>query len=283
MENITFKGEKLPLVGFGTWCIGDDENKAAQEMLCMQTAINDYGMTLIDTAEMYGNGKAENIVGEVMKTIPRDKIFLVDKILPENAKASKYRECVLQSLKRTNCDYFDLYLLHWREDVNLQNMVDEMGQLVQEGLIRHWGVSNFDVNDMEDLFACKNGNHCFANQILYNITARGVEYDLLPWCKEHNVLIMVYSPLGNVRSAQMNVAKYKEVADVCCSKNITVTNMMLRFVVRNKDLVALFKTSSLEHLDDNLFEIEQGLTEEDLEKLNKCFNPPTEKVPLEKI
>lgn len=283
MHSINFKGEMIPIVGFGTWCVGDDKDKIEREVSCIKTAINEYGMTLIDTAEMYGSGKSESVVGMVMDAVPRDKVFVVDKILPENAAAGKYRECVKRSLKLTKCGYFDLYLLHWRGNTDLQNMVDEMEGLVRDGFIRHWGVSNFDVDDMEELFRCKNGDHCFANQILYNITARGVEYDLLPWCKEHDVLVMAYSTLGDTRAAQLAVAKNSEIARICDEKGISVTNLMLRFVVRNKDLVALFKTSSTEHLKENLFELEKELTADELRIIDKCYKAPDRKVPLEKI
>lgn len=283
MQKINFQNENIPMIGVGTWCIGDDKNKEEQEIECIKAAIKDYGMALIDTAEMYGDGKSEAIVGKVLEQVNRKDVYIVDKIFPYNAKKGKVRAHVMKSLELTKAGYFDLYLLHWREDAVLQDVVDEMEQLVEDGLIRHWGVSNFDVDDMEDLFACKNGNHCYANQFLYNVSARGVEYDLIPWCKEHNVLPMIYSPLGDTRQAQLAIAKNTEIQQICEKKQISVTNLMLRFVVRNKDLVTVFKTSSLAHLKENMDGVETGFTQEEMDLINQCFPAPTHKVMLEKI
>lgn len=283
MYEIEFRNERIPMIGMGTWCVGDLKEKRQQEITCIRSAIDTYGMTLVDTAEMYGNGSSEEVVGEALAPFPREKLFLVDKILPENAFKGNFRSRVKRSLELTGCDYFDLYLLHWREHVNLQMMVDEMEELTSEGLIRHWGVSNFDVSDMEELFQCRNGSHCFANQFLYNISARGVEFDLIPWCKEHDVLPMIYSPLGDTRSRQLEVASKAEIAEICKQKGISVTNLMLRFVVRNKDLVTIFKTSSIEHLSENLKDVEEGFSEEELLLIDRAYRPPVKKMPLEKI
>lgn len=283
MRKIKFKSEILPQIGVGTWCIGDDSNKAAQEIECITTAINKFQMTLIDTAQMYGNGLSEHIVGEVIKRVDRQKIFVIDKILPENAYKGNFEKQVKQSLKLTNCEYFDLYLLHWREDTILQDVVDEMEMLVKKGYIKHWGVSNFDVDDMEDLFKCRNGNKCFANQILYNIYSRGIEYDLLPWCSKHDVLPIIYSPMGNVREKQIELMADKTLKDICDRNDISINSLMLKFVIRNENLITIFKTSSIKHLEENLKDIDEKLTDKDLKLIDRAYPSPSCKVALEKI
>ena len=283
MNKISFQNTELPEIGFGTWCIGDNPEKKEMEKEAIRTAVEEYGMTLIDTAEMYGLGKSEAVVGEVIKELDRENIFVVDKILPENAYKGNFEKHVRKSLELMNCEYFDLYLLHWRANVNLQDMVDEMEALVEKGLIRHWGVSNFDVADMEELFQCKNGTNCYANQFLYNMYLRGVEYDLLPWCIEHDVLPMIYSPLGDTREKQLELLEIPEIKQLCEKKEIAITNLMLRFVIRNHDVVTLFKTSSIAHLEENLKGLEEGLTEEDKQVIDAVFPSPDRKMPLEKI
>ena len=283
MRKIEFRKEYLPQIGVGTWCIGNDKNKLKQEVECITTAINRYGMALIDTAQMYGDGLSEQVVGEVIKGIDRKKVFVVDKILPENAYKGNFEKQVIKSLELTNCEYFDLYLLHWREDTILQDVVDEMESLVKKGYIRHWGVSNFDVADMEDLFRCKNGANCYANQILYNIYSRGVEYDLLPWCKAHNVLPMIYSPMGNVREKQIELMENETLKDICDRNNITITNLMLKFVIRNENLITICKTSSIEHLEENLKDIDKKISDDDMKLIDSVYPSPTHKVALEKI
>jgi len=283
---LKFRNEELPLVGVGTWCIGDEGALVQKEINCIKTAVEQCGMTLIDTAEMYGyekGGASERLVGKALAKIGREKVFLVDKILPKNAYKGNFEYCVRRSLERTGADYFDLYLLHWRANTILQDVVDEMEMLVDKGLIKHWGVSNFDVKDMEELFACKNGSNCYANQFLYNISARGVEYDLIPWCKEHNVLPMIYSPLGDTRDKQLEIYDNPVIKELCDRKGISITNLMLKFVIRNRDLITVFKTSSIEHLMENIKTLDEGLTEEDVAMIDSVYAPPTEKMPLEKI
>lgn len=273
----------FPMIGMGTWTVGDNKAEEDREVDCIVTAVNEFGMTIIDTAEMYGLGASEFVVGRAIRKLDRNKIFVVDKILPENAYKGNFENSVRRSLELTGAGYFDLYLLHWRSNCVLQDVVDEMEMLVEKGLIKRWGVSNFDVSDMEDLFRCRNGNKCYANQILYNIYARGVEYDLIPWCKAHNVLTMAYSPLGDTRAKQLEIYADPRIRDLCDRKNISVTNLMLRFVIRNNDLITIFKTSSIDHLKENLFDIEDGLTKEDMDVIDSVFAPPTSKVELEKI
>lgn len=283
MRYVEFKGERLPMVGIGTWCIGDDPSKRESELASMQEAIDSYGMTMIDTAEMYGLGLSEAVVGELIARNDRSRLFVVDKILPENACAGCFENSVRRSLELTGCEYFDLYLLHWRARTDLEVVVREMEALVQKGLIRHWGVSNFDVADMEELFSIPGGSNCFANQYLYNISTRGVEYDLLKWCEEHDVLSMIYSPMGDTREAQLKLYENPLIKQACELENCSITALMLRFVIRSGKLTALAKTSKAEHLHENMAGIDEPLRPETLELIDRAFPSPKCKQFLEKI
>lgn len=284
MKYIKFKDIVLPLIGFGTWTIGDKKEDKEKEINAFVYGINKYEMTLIDTAEMYGSGKSEKIVKYVIEKYDREKLFIIDKILPENAVKGKYLECCINSLKRLGTDYIDLYLLHWRSSVDLQTMVNEMEQLVSLGYIRQWGVSNFDVEDMKELFKCKNGNKCFCNQVLYNIGVRGPEHKLIPWCKKHNVLFMAYSPLFNNTNNRENITLRNEFIQIAKREDMTPESLMINFVIRNKDIVTIFKTSNIEHLDNNMKNVFKSVSLKSMKAIKKLFPKPKEKNhPLMKI
>ena len=280
MDYLTHRNTVLPRIGFGTYTLGDDEGRRQNEIATMRYGIEHYGMTLIDTAEMYGLGLSEKRVGEIIAPYPRNSLFIVDKILPENAMAGRYVESCRRSLALVGVDYFDLYLLHWREDVDLQDMVDNMEQLVRMGLIRRWGVSNFDVDDMEELFACKGGAHCFCNQILFNLGARGPEYDLIPWCIEHDVLLMAYSPLYNNADDRRRVTDSASVRLVAEREQKTPESLMLSFVAGTAGVITMFKTASMAHLEGNMRNVFRPIDAEDMALLSADFPAPKHKVPL---
>ena len=281
MEYLTHRGEEIPLIGFGTYRLG--ENETAAELETLRYGVDKLGMTLMDTAEMYGSGLSEEILGSFIKDFGRERLFIVDKILPYNAEKGLYKQCCMRSLKRLGTDHIDLYLLHWRGNVELQDMVDNMEELVSLGLIRHWGVSNFDTHEMQELFACKNGQNCFCDQILYNLSERGAEYDLIPWCKAHDVLVMAYSPLCNSHYARKAVTNDALVSGIAENEGKTPESLMLSFVVRNRDIITVFKTSSTAHLRGNMQNVFYPVTDEHMSLLSKKYEPPREKYPLEKI
>ena len=283
MKYITHKGVVIPLIGFGTWTIGDDESKRTDEVETIVYGAHKYNMTLIDTAEMYGLGKSETIVADAISRLDRDSLFIVGKILPENARRGQYIESCTNSLKRLGIEYFDLYLLHWRSNVNLQEMVDQMEKLVSLGLIKRWGVSNFDVEDMEDLYKCKNGDKCFCNQCLYNVGARGPEYDLIPWCQNHGVLFMAYSPLCNNALDRIRVTSDERIKEIVKKEDMTPESLLLNFVIRNDDIVTVFKTSNIKHLDSNLKNVFNKMSEQSRKEIDKSFPFPTRKIKLLKI
>lgn len=281
MQYLIHRGEKIPLIGFGTYRLGMSEKAA--EIETIRYGMDRLGMTLLDTAEMYGSGLSEEILGECIRSYDRSSLFIVDKILPSNAHKGQYLECCRQSLRRLGTDYIDLYLLHWKGPVDLQDMADNMQKLVEQGLIRHWGVSNFDTHEMQQLFACKNGQNCFCDQILYNICERGAEYDLIPWCKQHGVLVMGYSPLCNCREARTNVTSDRLIISSAQARGQTPESLMLSFVVRNKDIITVFKTSDISHLTNNMQNVFAPFSEAEMSVLCTKFKPPAKKYPLEKI
>src|SRR3954468_2948238 len=190
-------GERVPAFGQGTWHMGEDRRGGAEEAAALKLGI-ELGMTLIDTAEMYGSGRAEEIVGEAAAG-QRDKLFIVSKVLPYNASRNGVIDACERSLKRLKTDRLDLYLLHWRGSVPLAETVDAFETLRAAGKIRHWGVSNFDTDDMEELVATPSGDRCATNQILYNVARRAAEFDLLPWLAARDIPVMAYSPVDHAR------------------------------------------------------------------------------------
>lgn len=271
MEYLIHRGEKIPLIGFGTYRLGNNERSA--EVRTIRYGIDRFGMTLLDTAEMYGSG-----LSDIISDCDRDSLFIVDKILPSNAEKGLYRECCQQSLERLGTDHIDLYLLHWRGNVDMQDMVNNMELLKESGMIRHWGVSNFDTHEMEKLFSCRNGSDCFCDQVLYNISERGAEYDLIPWCKAHDVLVMAYSPLCNSRAARTAVANDDIIKRIAANEQKTPESLMLSFAVRNKDVVTVFKTSSIGHLDLNMQNVFVPISGEDMAKLAQHYALPTKNI-----
>lgn len=284
MEYIYHRGIKLPLIGFGTWNVGDDPSKEKDEIETLLYGYKNYDMFLIDTAEMYGSGRSERLVGKFLKHLDRNKVFIVDKILPENAKEGKYLECVQRSLKNLGVDYIDLYLLHWNiVGLDLKELVNSMEELKKLGLIKNWGVSNFDTHEMEELFNIEGGKNCFLNQCLYNLKNREIEYDLLGFCGENDVLFMSYSPLLNDRKSKEEFISNPCFKEVVEKEDFTNESLLLNFVIRNKNLITVFKTSNKSHLDSNMHNVFKPLSKESLCKLEELSSCPKQKKFIEYI
>ncbi|MBQ4253524.1 MAG: aldo/keto reductase [Erysipelotrichaceae bacterium] len=274
------KYQNISLAGLGStqfW-----RRKCPDAFICMEKAVVDHGVTLIDTAELYDGGECEKCVGQALKDVSRDSYYLLGKVLPQNAGKEKMEESLKRSLLNLNTDHFDLYLLHWREDADLQQFVDEAERFVKEGLILHWGVSNFDTDDMKDLLSCQNGENCFCNQILYNMVTRGPEYDLLPYLKEHHIMPMAYSSTDSKRSGKNILNDNLVIKQICEETGLSVPAIMLRFVSRHNDMPALFSTCSSKHLEENLrcfdFDIDRYM-----DLIDQQFPAPDHKVELDKI
>lgn len=249
----------------------------------MARAVQDGLISMIDTAEMYGNGNCEDAVGRVLKRVGRDRIFLVDKILPDNATPEHFRKSLETSLERLGTDHIDLYLLHWREKADLAFVAEAMTEAVRDGLILRWGVSNFDVSDMEDLFAVDHGSDCYTDQVLYNICERGPEYDLFPWLKEHGLLPMSYSSLGSSYTGTRKRCESDPVIKkISRETGLSTSAIMLAFNVRNHDISALFGSTSYDHIKNNMAGIDADISQY-MDLINQRFPAPEKKVPLAKL
>ncbi|MCM3871454.1 MAG: aldo/keto reductase [Pyrinomonadaceae bacterium] len=269
-------GERVPALGQGTWNIGDRKKDRAEEIAALRLGL-DLGLSLIDTAEMYGDGKSEELIAEAIEG-RRKQVFLVSKVLPQHATLRGTIKACEGSLRRLKTDWLDLYLLHWREDKPLGETLAGFDVLIQDGKIRHWGVSNFDVGDMEELVDLSGGSSVTTNQVAYNLTRRGIEYDLLPWCRERQLPIMAYSPIEQGRL--LKEAALKEVAS---RHGATPSQVALAWVLRRDDVIAIPKAGKSNHVRENHGALSLRLSKEDLSELDAAFPPPTNKAQLEVI
>ena len=249
---------------------------------CISEAVDRFGLSTVDTAEMYGGGRCEEALGRVISEMGRDSFFLVDKILPEHADDKGFRKSLQASLARLGTDYIDLYLLHWRENADLSFLVPAMESAVRDGLILHWGVSNFDTPDLEDLLAVENGDRCYCNQIFYNIYERVCEHHLLPFMKEHHILPMSYSSLGSGYYPHPDIRRNHPVMKLCRDAGVTPETMMLRWNVKH-GFCALFSTSSVVHLRDNLQTVPDEVFGQFERIIDREFPLPAHSYPLVKI
>lgn len=273
-------GTAVPALGQGVWLLGDNPAKRAAELAALRAGIS-AGMTLLDTAEMYGNGRSEKLVAEAIHGIPRDSLFIVSKVLPSNAGRHKIFDSCDASLRHLGLTYMDLYLLHWRSGVPLSETVACMEELKQQGKIRNWGVSNFDCADMEELWRVPGGDQCAVNQVLYHLGSRGIEYDLLPWQKAHHVPVMAYCPIAQAGELKAHLYTSPAVLKVAQRHEATVTQVLLAFVLRSGMVVAIPRSGSAEHTTENAAADGIELTEEDMAELDAAFPAPTRKVHLD--
>jgi len=268
-------GKRVPVLGQGTWRMGESKSAHAREVAALRLGI-ELGMSLIDTAEMYGDGGAEEIVAESINGQPRGP-FVVTKVYPHNASCAELPKACERSLKRLRIDAIDLYLLHWRERTPpLQETVDAFEKLRATGKIKRWGVSNFDVDDMEEVLSLEHGRKCAANQVLYNLQNREIEFDLLPWRQTNKIPIMAYSPVGHSGQLLRNAA-LKKIAQ---AHDATPAQIALAWVLRQPDVIAIPKASTEAHVRDNAASLKIKLTKEDLTDLDREFPPPKSKKSL---
>ncbi|KPA74536.1 putative mitochondrial aldehyde reductase [Leptomonas pyrrhocoris] len=273
-------GTSVPALGQGVWMMGDNLRKRAAELAALRAGVS-AGMTLIDTAEMYGNGRSEKLVAEAIQNTPRESLFIVSKVLPSNAdRARIFRSCD-DSLRNLGVFYLDLYLLHWRGGVPLSETVACMEELVKGGKIRRWGVSNFDVEDMKELWRVPDGSHCAVNQVLYHLGSRGIEYDLLPWLTEHKVPVMAYCPIAQAGELKSELYASPVLKKVAQRHQATVTQILLAFVLRSGHVIAIPRSSSAEHTTENAAADGIELTPADMEELDGAFPAPKTKTPLD--
>lgn len=267
-------GTPMPVFGLGTWMMGERGDRLRQEVDTICAGL-DQGITLIDTAEMYGDGGSERMVGEAIAG-KREGLFLVSKVLPHNASREGTIRACERSLKHLGTDRLDLYLLHWRGRYPLAETVGAFETLKAQGKIARWGVSNFDIEDMDELAGVS--DQCQANQVLYNCSRRGIEFDLLPDAQDKGVAIMAYSPIEQGR-----LAGHKAMDAIAHRHNASTAQIALAFVLRHKGVIAIPKTSRPDRVAENLAALEIELTSEDLADIDRAFPPPRRKIPLEMI
>ena len=269
-------GHTVATLGQGTWRMGEDKSARRDEVAALRAGL-DLGMTLIDTAEMYGSGGAEHVVAEAVGS-RRDDVYIVSKVLPDNASRSGTISACERSLKRLKTDRIDLYLLHWRGSPPLASTVEAFGELMRDGKIRAWGVSNFDLDDMEELWSLPGGKACATNQVLYNLSRRGIEHDLLPWCLLQNVPVMAYSPVEQGR-----ILRHRALADIAKKHNATPAQVAIAWTMRHEGVISIPKASTLAHVKENFGALDVKLGKDDIAALDKEFRPPRGKQSLEML
>lgn len=268
-------GEAVPALGQGTWFMGEEAARRAEEIAALRLGI-ELGATLIDTAEMYGDGRTESLVGAALEGL-RDAVFLVSKVYPHNASRRGVVEACERSLKRLGTDRLDLYLLHWRGSHPFEETIAGMAALQEAGKIRHWGVSNLDTDDMEELLE-DGGGACAVNQILYNPSRRGPEFDLLPFLREHAIPAMAYSPIEQAR-----LPRGGALGAVAAKHGVDPYQVALAWVMRTPDMIAIPKAARAEHVRANVAAADLMLDAEDLKAIDAEFRPPSRKRSLEML
>jgi diketogulonate reductase-like aldo/keto reductase len=268
--------EKVPALGMGTWTLGDRRDRRDQEIRSLRRGI-ELGMGLIDTAEMYGEGAAETLVGEAIAG-RREQVFLVSKVYPHNASRQGTLAACERSLKRLATDRIDLYLLHWRGSVPFAETVDAFTQLQRQGKIRYWGVSNLDPADMAELYSTPGGDHVATNQVLYNLSRRGVEWDLLPWCAERNIPLMAYSPIEQAR-----LLDEPRLLKLAAEINRPAAQLALAWVLSRNNIIAIPKAAQSAHVEENFGALACPLGDDVLSALDAIFPPPRRARALEML
>lgn len=279
---ISFDGARaLPAIGQGTWYMGEQPTLRGKEVAALQAGI-DLGLRLIDTAEMYADGGAERVVGEAIRG-RRDEVFLVSKVYPWNAGGDKAIAACEASLQRLGTDRIDLYLLHWRGSFSFAETVAAMETLIAQGKILRWGVSNLDAEDMQALWQTPNGEACATNQVLYHLASRGIEYDLLPWCRQHNLPVMAYCPLAQAGKLRSGLMQSPVVQAIARALDATSAQVLLAWVISREGVMAIPKAATVEHVAQNAAALRLTLTQEMLEALDRAFPAPGRKTPLDVV
>lgn len=279
-KTINFAGfNDLPVIGQGTWYMGENSAQRDTEVAALQAGL-ECGLQLIDTAEMYADGGAEEVVGQALLG-RRDEALLVSKVYPWNAGEVDAIEACERSLRRLQTDYLDLYLLHWRGNVPLEETLRAMERLQQQGKIRHWGVSNFDTDDLAELWDEPQGAQCATNQVLYHLASRGIEFDLLPACQQRGMPVMAYCPLAQAGRLRDSLFTDPVLTQIAQQKGISVAQLLLAWVIRQPGVIAIPKASSVVHVQENAAALAVVLTDEELQLIDRAWPAPQHKVPLD--
>lgn len=276
-------GEKIYPIGLGTWHMGDDLVKRTAELAALQTGLKQASSTVkiaIDTAEMYGDGNSEELVGKALQSVSRENVYLISKVYPWNATKEKLPQSLAASLKRLKTDYLDLYLLHWPGEVPLAETVTALEDAKKSGLIKNWGVSNFDLSDMQELWQLPAGKNCAANEVLYNLGNRGIEFDLLPWLNKQQVPLIAYSPIAQGDSLGNQFLQDGGLQEIAARHGVSIFQLLLAWAIRDEKTLAIPQSSNKDHVLTNLAAAKIQLTKKEWQKIAARYLAPTKKQPL---
>ncbi|MDF7671679.1 aldo/keto reductase [Lactobacillus sp. ESL0701] len=281
MKQVKINGRMVPAIGIGTWHMGSDSAKQQVETAAIQAGIA-AGAKLIDTAEIYGKGASETLVGQAIKPYKREELFVVSKVWPENATKKDLEQHLDASLDRLKTDYLDMYLLHWRDQVPLEESIAELDRMREKGKIKSWGVSNFDVADLEEVETLPAGQNLAANEDLYNLNARGLDFDLIPWQKERDIPLLAYSPVGGLNNnLHTDMLTNPVIEQIAHEHNASVYQVLLSWTIRDGITIAIPQTANADHMRDNIAAANLELTSADLAAIDEQYPRPTHKIPLD--
>lgn len=269
-------GQVIPALGMGTWQMGENLRNRQSEVEALRHGL-DLGISLIDTAEMYGEGGAEDVIAQAIVN-RRSEVFLVSKVYPHNASKKGAIAACERSLKRLKTDYLDGYLLHWRGSIPFSETLDAFQSLQQAGKIRSYGVSNFDVKDMQEALSLKGGDQIVTNQVLYNLKRRGIELNLLPWCRQHNLPIMAYSPIEQGR-----LLNHRVLTAIAQARGVTPAQIAIAWLLHQDNVIVIPKSSRIEHVKQNRAALDLKLSPDELSRLHSAFPTPEKPIPLEML
>lgn len=275
----TASGKDVCRLGQGTWHLAERGDRKS-EIATLQRGL-ELGLNLVDTAEMYASGRSEMLLGEAMAPFTREDIYVVSKVYPHNAGRTNIFDACDATLSRLGTDYLDLYLLHWRGRVPLRETAECMEELVRAGKIRHWGVSNLDTDDMQELAAVSKGKNCVTDQVLYHVGCRGPEFDLFPWLKKMNMSAMAYCPLAQFGALDRDVVRSRTLTAIAQKHGASIAQVMLAFILRDENLIPIPKSSTVAHVEDNAKALELVLDADDFAAIAREFPAPRYKMPLE--
>ncbi|MGG1400372.1 aldo/keto reductase [Bacillus salipaludis] len=276
MKLVEIAGRKVSPLGIGTWNIGNDAQKEKMEVDAISLGLNE-GIQVIDTAEMYGDGKSELLVGKTIKNFPRENLFLISKVLPENASRDKLPTSLDKTLMRLQVDQIDLYLLHWQGSVPIEETVMAMEEMKKVGKIKSWGVSNFDTNDLKKLFELPFGKNCPANQVKYNVADRGIEYDLIPFMKKNNMPLIAYSPILKANISDLDHKKKAILKEIADHHQASIFQILLAWTIRDGHTISIPKSGNSQHMKENADSVNITLNEFELSKIDSVFSKPQSK------
>ncbi|UOO80840.1 aldo/keto reductase [Uruburuella testudinis] len=267
-------------LGMGTWKLGDSSATRTEEIAALRYGI-ERGIAIIDTAEMYGSGRSENLVGEAVAPYPREHLYIISKVLPQNANRRYLEQSLDASLKALQTDYLDMYLYHWRGGTPLAETIDTFEKMAEKGKIKAWGVSNFDLEDMQELLAEANGSHCRANQVLYHLGSRGIEVALKPWQDQRHIPTIAYCPLAQAGALQRGLTNHPAVQQIAAELNISVYQVLLCFTLSQSNMVSIPRTGKPAHMKEIADCLAISLSAEQFGALNQAFPVPDGRVPLD--